>query len=81
MLTARYEERADKDFSYEEIFLGYLERLVRDLDRKVDRGKERLRRSAQAKQQVSLSHHGVHMLCLSGSLYWVMDQEVALVIN
>lgn len=36
------------------MFLGYLERLVRDLDKKVERGKERLRRSAQAKQRVRL---------------------------
>ena len=50
-----YEDRVNKeDTGYEDIFLGYLERLVRDLDRKVDRGKERLRRSAQAKQQVRL---------------------------
>ena len=34
------------------MFLSYLERLVRDLDRKVERGKDRLRRSAEAKQQV-----------------------------
>ena len=52
---SRYEERSNKeDFGYEDMFLGYLERLVRDLDRKVERGKERLRRSAQAKQRVRL---------------------------
>ena len=42
---------------YEDLFLAYLERLVRDLDKKVDRGRDRLRRSAQAKQEVLL--HGV----------------------
>ena len=48
-----YEEVADKeDCGYQDMFLSYLERLVRDLDKKVDRGKDRLRRSAQAKQQV-----------------------------
>lgn len=49
----RYEESTSREEAgYEDLFLAYLERLVRDLDRKVDRGKERLRRSAQAKQQV-----------------------------
>ena len=58
--TFRYEERNNKeDFGYEDMFLGYLERLVRDLDRRVERGKERLRRSAQAKQRVRI----MLMLC------------------
>jgi hypothetical protein len=37
---------------YEADFLAYLERIIRDLDRKIHRGKDRLRRSAEAKQQV-----------------------------
>ncbi len=51
----RYEEsdQREKDRrGYEDAFLAYLERLIRDLDKKVDRGRERLRRSAEAKQQV-----------------------------
>lgn len=48
-----YEGSGDKGESgYDDIFLAYLERLVRDLDKKVERGKDRLRRSAQAKQEV-----------------------------
>lgn len=63
------------------MFLAYLERLVRDLDKKVDRGKDRLRRSAQAKQQVCIrllpfvqggSDYCVHLF----SLFMVMDQGV-----
>ena len=38
---------------YEADFLAYLERIIRDLDRKIHRGQDRLRRSAEAKQQVS----------------------------
>lgn len=37
---------------YEADFLAYLERIIRDLDRKIHRGQDRLRRSAEAKQQV-----------------------------
>lgn len=38
---------------YESDFLAYLERMIRDLDRKITRGQDRLRRSAEAKQQVN----------------------------
>lgn len=37
---------------YEDDFLECLERIIRDLDRRITRGKERLRKSADAKQQV-----------------------------
>ncbi len=37
---------------YEEEFLDYLVKLVKDLDRRVTRGKERLRKSAEAKDHV-----------------------------
>ena len=47
---------------YEADFLGYLERIIRDLDRKIHRGQDRLKRSAEAKQQVS-SH--VSRICQS----------------
>ena len=40
---------------YEADFLAYLERIIRDLDRKITRGQDRLRRSAEAKQQVTIS--------------------------
>ena len=40
---------------YEDDFLAYLERMIRDLDRKISRGQDRLRRSAEAKQQVTCS--------------------------
>jgi len=36
----------------EEEFLEYLEKLVRDLDRRINRGKDRLKRSMEAKQRV-----------------------------
>ena len=41
---------------YEADFLAYLERIIRDLDRKISRGQDRLRRSAEAKQQVSMRY-------------------------
>lgn len=39
---------------YEADFLAYLERIIRDLDRKINRGQDRLRKSAEAKQQVTI---------------------------
>lgn len=52
----RYQEsdRAWK-MGYETQFLSELEKLVRSLDRRITHGRERLRRSAEAKQKVSLS--------------------------
>ena len=38
---------------YEERFLEYLEKLIRDLDKRVQRGKERLQRSADANSNAS----------------------------
>ena len=53
-LKKSYEESDRRGkMSYENDFLSYLERMIRDLDRKIGRGKDRLRRSAEAKQQVS----------------------------
>ena len=53
-LRRDYVESGEKGkFSYEADFLAYLERIIRDLDRKITRGQDRLRRSAEAKQQVS----------------------------
>ena len=55
LCTSRYEQcdQKDKDnYGYEDAFMLHLERLIRDLDRKVERGRDRLRRSAEAKQQV-----------------------------
>ena len=37
---------------YEERFIEYLEKLIRDLDKRVQRGKERLQRSADANTNV-----------------------------
>lgn len=37
---------------YEEEFLDHLEKLVRDLDRRIVRGRDRLQRSIDAKQKV-----------------------------
>lgn len=37
---------------YEDEFLQYLENLVRDLDRRIKRGRDRLKQSADAKQKV-----------------------------
>lgn len=49
----RYEESDRHGKSgYEEEFLEHLEKIVRDLDRKINRGKERLRKSAEAKEKV-----------------------------
>ena len=49
----RYEASERKgDYGYEAEFLRYLERMIRDLDRRITRGKTRLRMSAAAKQQV-----------------------------
>ena len=39
---------------YEEEFLHYLEKVIHDLDRRISRGKERLQKSADAKQKVFL---------------------------
>ena len=56
-----HDEKLKKDYEesdrrgkmgYENDFLSYLERMIRDLDRKIGRGQDRLRRSAEAKQQV-----------------------------
>lgn len=60
-----YEECSDTERrGYEDIFLSYLERLVRDLDKKVDRGRDRLRRSAEAKQQVHGMIEFIVYLCV-----------------
>ena len=40
---------------YEDQFLEYLEKLIRDLDRRIQRGKERLERSATANQEVTMA--------------------------
>lgn len=40
---------------YEGHFLAELEKLIRSLDRRVAHGKDRLRKSAEAKQKVSSS--------------------------
>ena len=37
---------------YEEEFLDHLEKMVRDLDRRIVRGRDRLQRSVDAKQKV-----------------------------
>ena len=49
----RYQEseRCGK-LGYEDEFLHYLEKLVRDLDRRIERGRERLQKSVSAKQKV-----------------------------
>lgn len=51
--SCRYEgsDRKGK-MGYETEFLDYLEKLVKDLDRRISRGKERLRKSAEAKEKV-----------------------------
>ena len=51
-LPHRY-EKSDRRWKmgYEVDFIEYLESLVRDLDRRIKRGKERLQRSADAKQK------------------------------
>ena len=50
-----YEESDRKGkMGLEDEFLDTLEKLVRDLDRKITRGKERLRKSADAKEEVLL---------------------------
>ena len=61
-MCIRYQEsdRAWK-VGYEVQFLSELEKIVRSLDRRITHGKERLRRSAEAKQKV-LSASGI--LCL-----------------
>lgn len=51
---------------YEMQFLSELEKLVRSLDRRIAHGKERLRRSAEAKQKVSFIYNSVG---LSPTLY------------
>lgn len=43
----------------EEEFLEYLEKLVRDLDRRINRGKDRLKRSMEAKQRVCSQRSGL----------------------
>ena len=64
-LKKSYEESDKRGrLGYEGDFLAYLERMIRDLDRKISRGQDRLRRSAEAKQQVSLvvvNFHYVHL--------------------
>ena len=49
----RYQEseRCGK-LGYEDEFLHYLEKIVRDLDRRIERGRERLQKSVSAKQKV-----------------------------
>ena len=49
----------------EEEFLEYLEKLVRDLDRRINRGKDRLKRSMEAKQRVC-SEGGLEAVILRG---------------
>ena len=49
---------------YEADFLAYLERIIRDLDRKIQRGQARLKRSAEAKQQVAILVVSMHVLQL-----------------
>ena len=52
-LLLSYEESKEKGIKgYEEDFLQCLERIIRDLDRRIIRGKERLKRSADAKRKV-----------------------------
>ena len=54
-ITCRYEASGRKgDYGFEKEFQRYLERLIRDLDRRVTRGKARLNMSATAKQEVSV---------------------------
>lgn len=50
-------EKSDKRWKvgYEAEFIDYLESLVRDLDRRIKRGKERLQRSADHKEKVEQS--------------------------
>lgn len=43
---------------YEERFIEYLEKLIRDLDKRVQRGKERLQRSADANTNVKRERMG-----------------------
>ena len=51
--TYRYQE-SDRfgKLGYEDEFLHYLEKIVRDLDRRIERGRERLQKSVSAKQKV-----------------------------
>lgn len=53
LIVCRYQQsdRAWK-VGYETQFLSELEKLVRSLDRRITHGRERLRRSAEAKQKV-----------------------------
>ena len=53
---------------YEEEFLHYLEKVIRDLDRRISRGKERLQKSAEAKQKVSLALPPCSVTCLLACL-------------
>jgi hypothetical protein len=55
----RYQE-SDRvmKMGYEVQFLSELDKLVRSLDRRVAHGKERLRKSAEAKQKVSMKKVG-----------------------
>ena len=48
--------------SYEVQFLSDLEKLVRSLDRRVTHGKERLRKSAEAKEKVCLPLHNASIV-------------------
>ncbi len=54
VIACRYEasDRCGK-MGYEQEFLVHLEKLIRSLDRRITHGKERLRKSAEAKQKVN----------------------------
>eukprot|EP00731_Ephydatia_muelleri_P023567 Em0015g1150a len=52
-------ERCGK-LGYEDEFLHYLEKLVRDLDRRIERGRERLQKSVSAKQKVLQGETGIN---------------------
>ena len=49
----RYEESKDRNTKgYEERFLSYLEDIINQLDKRIERGYARLKRSASAKAEV-----------------------------
>ena len=55
--TCRYEESKDRNTKgYEERFLSYLEDIINQLDKRIERGYARLKRSASAKAEVLLLH-------------------------
>ena len=55
--VCRYEESKERNTKgYEERFLSYLEDIINQLDKRIERGYARLKRSASAKAEVGICY-------------------------